>query len=94
MYTEALAEDCKFIPMQRWGREDEMAALAIMLASTAGGDVQFSGLLTRLLWMKGSAADAAASMPAGSALIDPEVGHRYQLCITTDASAEALGTTP
>ncbi|WP_373187047.1 SDR family oxidoreductase [Halopseudomonas sp.] len=33
---EALAEDCKFIPMKRWGREDEMAALAIMLASTAG----------------------------------------------------------
>lgn len=33
---QALAEDCKFIPMKRWGREDEMAALAIMLASTAG----------------------------------------------------------
>jgi NAD(P)-dependent dehydrogenase (short-subunit alcohol dehydrogenase family) len=33
---EALAEDCKYIPMKRWGREDEMAALAIMLASTAG----------------------------------------------------------
>lgn len=32
----ALAEDCKHIPMQRWGREEEMAALAIMLASTAG----------------------------------------------------------
>ncbi len=32
----ALAEDCEFIPMKRWGREDEMAALAIMLASTAG----------------------------------------------------------
>lgn len=34
--AEALAEDCRFIPMKRWGREDEMAALAIMLASTAG----------------------------------------------------------
>lgn len=33
---EALAEDCKHIPMKRWGREEEMAALAIMLASTAG----------------------------------------------------------
>ncbi|MBL4834473.1 MAG: SDR family oxidoreductase [Pseudomonas sp.] len=33
---DALAEDCKVIPMKRWGREDEMAALAIMLASTAG----------------------------------------------------------
>ena len=65
-----------------------------VLASTAGGDVQFSGLLTRLLWMKGSAADAAASMPVGSALIDPEVGHRYQLCRTTDAAAEAPAITP
>lgn len=33
---QALAEDCRHIPMQRWGREEEMAALAIMLASTAG----------------------------------------------------------
>ncbi|MFO7704568.1 MAG: RhlG family 3-oxoacyl-ACP reductase [Halopseudomonas sp.] len=33
---EALAEDCRHIPMQRWGREEEMSALAIMLASTAG----------------------------------------------------------
>ena len=33
---EALAEDCAHIPMKRWGREEEMTALAIMLASTAG----------------------------------------------------------
>lgn len=32
----ALAEDCALIPMRRWGREEEMAALAISLASTAG----------------------------------------------------------
>ncbi|MFZ3152760.1 SDR family oxidoreductase [Pseudomonas sp.] len=32
----AMAEDCALIPMQRWGREAEMAALAISLASTAG----------------------------------------------------------
>jgi NAD(P)-dependent dehydrogenase (short-subunit alcohol dehydrogenase family) len=32
----AMAEDCAVIPMKRWGREDEMSALAIMLASTAG----------------------------------------------------------
>ncbi|MFZ3186285.1 MAG: SDR family oxidoreductase [Pseudomonas sp.] len=32
----ALAEDCAHIPMQRWGREDEMSALAVSLASTAG----------------------------------------------------------
>ena len=50
-----------------------------VLASTAGGDVTFSGLLTRLLWMKGSTATAAAAMPAGSELIDPKVGQRYAL---------------
>jgi hypothetical protein len=50
-----------------------------VLASTAGGDVVFSGLLTRLLWMKGSTASAAAAMPAGSQLIDPQVGERYSL---------------
>ncbi|MHA6494362.1 SDR family oxidoreductase [Pseudomonas borbori] len=32
----AMAEDTALIPMKRWGREEEMAALAISLASTAG----------------------------------------------------------
>lgn len=32
----AMAEDTALIPMQRWGRDEEMAALAISLASTAG----------------------------------------------------------
>ncbi len=32
----ALAQDTALIPMKRWGREEEMAALAISLASTAG----------------------------------------------------------
>ncbi|MGE8362456.1 SDR family oxidoreductase [Pseudomonas sp.] len=32
----AMAEDVALIPMQRWGREEEMAALAISLASSAG----------------------------------------------------------
>ena len=32
----AMAEDCALIPMKRWGREEEMAALAISLASSAG----------------------------------------------------------
>ncbi|MEN9859852.1 MAG: MBL fold metallo-hydrolase [Vulcanococcus sp.] len=50
-----------------------------VLASTAGGDVSFSGFLTRLLWMKGSPAEAAAAMPAGRQLIDPQVGVRYTL---------------
>ena len=50
-----------------------------VLASTAGGDVSFSGFLTRLLWMKGSPAEAAAAMPAGRQLIDPQLGVRYTL---------------
>lgn len=33
---EALARDRALIPMKRWGRGEEMAALAISLASTAG----------------------------------------------------------
>ncbi|MDD0999000.1 SDR family oxidoreductase [Pseudomonas sp. TNT2022 ID1044] len=33
---QALAKDTDLIPMKRWGREEEMAALAISLASTAG----------------------------------------------------------
>ncbi len=33
---EALAQDTAIIPMKRWGREEEMGALAIALASTAG----------------------------------------------------------
>lgn len=33
---QALAEDNAHIPMKRWGREEEMAALAISLASAAG----------------------------------------------------------
>jgi len=32
----AMAEDVAHIPMRRWGREEEMAALAISLASAAG----------------------------------------------------------
>ena len=31
-----MAEDVAHIPMQRWGREEEMSALAISLCSAAG----------------------------------------------------------
>lgn len=34
--AEALAQNLEEIPMHRWGREEEMAALAISLASAAG----------------------------------------------------------
>ena len=50
-----------------------------VLASTAGGDVQFSGVLSRLLWQQGSADSAAALLPAGTRLIDPQPGVRYSL---------------
>ena len=33
---QAMAEDTAVIPMRRWGREEEMSALAISLASAAG----------------------------------------------------------
>lgn len=50
-----------------------------VLASTAGGDVQFSGLLTRWLWQRGSCAEAAALLPHGCDLIDPQPGVRYAI---------------
>ncbi len=34
--ADALAADVAHIPMGRWGRGEEMAALAVSLASTAG----------------------------------------------------------
>ena len=50
-----------------------------VLASTAGGDVRFSGLLTKALWQQGSPAQAAAGLPEGCRLIDPVVGERYAI---------------
>ena len=50
-----------------------------VLASTAGGDIQFGGLLTRALWQKGSTALAAANLPEGVRLIDPQPGERLAL---------------
>jgi L-ascorbate metabolism protein UlaG (beta-lactamase superfamily) len=50
-----------------------------VLASTAGGDVRFSGLLTQVLWQKGSTAAAATGLPEGCRLIDPAVGERYAI---------------
>jgi L-ascorbate metabolism protein UlaG (beta-lactamase superfamily) len=50
-----------------------------VLASTTGGDVRFSGLLTKALWQQGSPTEAAASLPAGCRLIDPVVGERYAI---------------
>jgi hypothetical protein len=59
-----------------------------VLASTAGGDVRFEGLLPRVLWQKGSANEAetlirrlgtgGGEQPA-SRFIDPVPGERYAL---------------
>jgi L-ascorbate metabolism protein UlaG (beta-lactamase superfamily) len=58
-----------------------------VLASTSGGEVRYSGLLSRLLWQKGSAADAGALLQAADAgagqgecrLIDPVPGQPISL---------------
>ena len=50
-----------------------------VLASTAGGDVRFTGLLTKALWQQGSPTEAAADLPDGCRLIDPVVGERYAI---------------
>jgi hypothetical protein len=59
---------------------------ATVLASTAGGDVRFSGLLTRALNQQGSSAEAAALAAAAAAsgqgaprFIDPIPGQAYRL---------------
>lgn len=56
---------------------------ATVLASTAGGDIRFEGLLTKALWQKGSISEAAASLPAGVELIDPVPGERLSLKMAT-----------
>ena len=68
-----------------------------VLASTAGGEASFSGLLPRLLWQKGSAAEAEAvvnshgrARPIAEAdagacrFIDPVPGFRYALAQQPD----------
>jgi L-ascorbate metabolism protein UlaG (beta-lactamase superfamily) len=54
-----------------------------VLASTAGGDVAFTGLLTKLLWQEGSPLEAQELVEGGpTRLIDPVPGERYALAIT------------
>jgi L-ascorbate metabolism protein UlaG (beta-lactamase superfamily) len=50
-----------------------------VLASTAGGDVEFSGLLTRWLWQRGSVEESGRQLAGSSRLIDPIPGERYAL---------------
>ena len=52
---------------------------ATVLASTAGGDISFEGLLTQVLWQKGSTEQVAETLPAGVRLIDPVPGERLSL---------------
>jgi L-ascorbate metabolism protein UlaG (beta-lactamase superfamily) len=60
---------------------------ATVLASTAGGDISFEGLLSRVLWQKGSPQEAAQTLPSGTELIDPVPGERLSLRM---AAAPAL----
>jgi hypothetical protein len=54
-----------------------------VLASSAGGDVSFTGLLTRLLWQEGSPLEAQELVEGSpTRLIDPVPGERYSLAIT------------
>lgn len=53
-----------------------------LLASTAGGNVRYSGLLERLLQAHGSSADVEAQLSGrhpSTHFIDPDPGHCYQL---------------
>ena len=53
-----------------------------VLASTAGGEVRFDGLLSRALWQRGSAAEAAGAIAARAQpprFIDPIPGEPYRL---------------
>ncbi len=59
---------------------------ASVLASTAGGDISFEGLLSRILWQKGSPDEAAAALPRGVALIDPIPGERLSLKMAAPAA--------
>jgi len=53
-----------------------------VLASSAGEDVHYSGLLSRMLWQRGTPGDAEAQAQAvdpGCRLINPNPGQRYAL---------------
>ena len=53
-----------------------------LLASTAGGDVRYSGLLQRFLQARGSQAEVEAQLSGrhpSTRFIDPDPGHCYQL---------------
>ena len=56
----------------------ERFAPRTVLASSAGGEVRYAGLLSRILWQRGTPAEAAAQVQPCQ-LIDPEPGRRYAL---------------
>jgi hypothetical protein len=54
----------------------------VVMASTTGGDVRFTGVLNGLFWARGSVEEASALVAArlpGCELIDPEPGRTYAL---------------
>jgi len=59
-----------------------------VLASTAGGQIQNSGLLPKLLWTRGSittATELVNNQSPGTQLLDPEPGRCYGLTPTAEA---------
>jgi hypothetical protein len=50
-----------------------------VLASSAGGEISYEGLLSQLLWQKGSCQETAGLLPPGVQLIDPVPGERRTL---------------
>jgi hypothetical protein len=53
-----------------------------VLASSAGEEVRYTGLLSRILWQEGTPAEAAERLAGGPQpcrLIAPEPGRRYAL---------------
>ena len=53
-----------------------------VLASTAGGEVEFKGALSGMLQMQGSVRSTAARLPKGTRWIDSVAGERYCLSVT------------
>lgn len=64
----------------------------VVLASTSGGDVSYEGVLTRILWQKGSMEAAAGVVAAGSRLIDPVPGVIYDLQTPQGSTSSSCST--
>jgi L-ascorbate metabolism protein UlaG (beta-lactamase superfamily) len=59
---------------------------ATVLASSAGGEITYEGLLSRLVWQKGSCQETACELPSGVQLINPVPGERQTLPVRVPAA--------